>query len=130
MTTETDVSRIPKEDAPDHVESQTGKKELTLFQKASRVLTRLKNVNSVKTPVGLRNLRDDALNVVKKLEAEILVERKRADNGDKLDKFASESVIQMLSKKVSTIESGIPGIMSRADVLREELLESQTKESG
>ena len=75
-----------------------------LNKRVAGIKARLSNVDSIKTAVGLRKVRDAANAIVGELKSAIEKERKSSKEGDDLDVLASADVIAKLEKNSTLIQ--------------------------
>jgi uncharacterized phage infection (PIP) family protein YhgE len=93
--------------------------EISLKKRSAKVITRCRadSVDSIKTAIGLRNLRDTITKMTNKIDTEIVKEQKRAEGGDELDMLASASEIEIWKTKKGKLSAGLSNIASRASEL-------------
>tara|TARA_B100001971_G_scaffold32607_1_gene27034 strand:+ start:147 stop:536 length:390 start_codon:yes stop_codon:yes gene_type:complete len=96
--------------------------EISLKKRSAKVITRCRadSVDSIKTAIGLRNLRDTITKMTNKIDTEIVKEQKRAEGGDELDMLASASEIEVWETKKIKLDAGKSNIASRASELAKE----------
>ena len=100
-------------------QNATKETEVSLKKRAAKVITRCRadGVGSIRTAIGLRNLRDTITAMTNEIESEIEKEQTEGESGDALDELASASEIEIWKTKKGKLSAGLSNIASRASEL-------------
>ena len=115
----TQPADVVKEENETPNQEATKEPEVSLKKRAAKVITRCRadGVGSIRTAIGLRNLRDTITAMTNEIESEIEKEQTKGESGDALDELASASEVEIWETKIGKLSAGLSNIASRASEL-------------
>jgi hypothetical protein len=95
-------------------------KTLTLPQKCAKAIGRIKRVGDIRTPKGLRNLKDEVVLCIDRVKVKIADLEAEASSGDQVDRLDCEDQVEVLKNKLVDLDKGPAAVNAHAEKLRHE----------